>query len=69
MSNFLSKEKLGTDPWLRGRVRHDILVFSLEERMEDCVIIWHPTLVEDVVGHPRKEWARGPIFLRAGNPR
>jgi len=41
MSKFLSKEKLGTHPWLKGRVRDDILVFSLEERMEDCVIISH----------------------------
>ena len=66
---FRSEEKLGTHPWLRGRVRHDILVFSLEERMEDCVIIWHPTLFEDVVGRQRQEWASGPIFLRVGNPR
>jgi len=41
----------------------------LEERMEDYVIIWHPTLFVDVVGHPRQEWARGSIFLRVGNPR
>jgi len=69
MSEFLSNEKLGTHPWLRGRVRHNILVFSSEERMEVCVIIWHLTLLEDVVGHPRQEWARGPIFLSVGNLR
>ena len=69
MSKFMSKEKLGTHPWLRGRVRHDVLVFSLEERMEGCVIISHLTLLEDVVGHPRQEWVRGLILLRAGNPR
>ena len=53
MRKFLSKDKVGNHPWLRGRVRHEILVFSLEEIIEDCVIIWYPTLFEDVVGHPR----------------
>ena len=62
MSKFLSKEKLGTHPWLRGRVRHDILVFRLEERLEDCVIIWHLTLLEDVVGHPRRVGKRTDIL-------
>jgi len=65
----LSKEKLGTHPWLRARVRHDIIIFTLKERMEDYVIMWHLTLFEDVVGHPRQGWARGLIFLRVANPR
>jgi len=32
--------------------RHVILIITWEDRMEDCVIIWHPMLFEDEIGHP-----------------
>ena len=42
-------------PWLRGRDRHIIMVFTWEDRMEDWVIIWHSILFENVLGHSRQE--------------
>ena len=40
-------------PWLRGRDRHIIQVFSWEDGMEDWVMICHSILFENVIGHSR----------------
>jgi len=54
-------------PYLRGRDRHDILVFTWEDRMEDWVIIWHPMLFEDEIGHPIERVAMEDQYsFRAG---
>ena len=49
-------------PWLRGRDRHIILVFTWEDRMEDWVIIWHSILFENVLGHSNKSSRESILF-------
>ena len=40
-------------PWLRGKDRHIILVFTWEDKMEDWVIIRNSILFENVLEHLR----------------